>query len=117
MLEGMPDPTLQELRDRLLELHAQARALGYHEVAYHALAAAMHAGESSRDLASIDLVEQRSREHGQWLDSHDPQHPLSSPSAAQRGHHSLFQQLAATCAAVRARIKAELLTGKQKGRP
>ena len=113
----MQDATLHQLRDRLLELHAQARAVGEHQVAYHALAAAMHAGESLRDVASLDLVEQRSREHGQWLDANDSKHPLSRHSAAQRGNHSLFEQLVATCASARARIKAENLTAKQKGRP
>ena len=39
-------------------------------------------------------------------------HPLSTQSAATRGHQSIFEQLAAMCAAVRARIKAENLTRK-----
>ena len=108
---------LEQLRDDLLKLHAEARALGEHEVAYHALAGVLHAGESLQDLDTIGEVEAKAREHGTWISEHDPKHSLSAQSAAMRGHHSIFEQLATTATAARARIKAEKLTHKQKGRP
>jgi hypothetical protein len=102
----------------LLKLHEQTREIGEHYVSYHALAAVLHAGESLRDLDTIEDVETRAREHGNWINRNDPKHPLSQESAAHRGHHSIFEQLAHTAAAARARIKAEALTqGKKKGRP
>jgi hypothetical protein len=103
---------LAGLHEALLRLHGDARAIGEHHVSYHALAAAMHAAESMRDSAALEAIAAVSREHARWIDQHDPKHPLSSKSAAQRGHHGLFEQLAATCAAVRARLRAENLTRK-----
>jgi hypothetical protein len=103
---------LEQLRDDLLKLHGEARALGEHEVAYHALAAVLHAGESLEDLGTIDEVEVIAREHGSWINLHQAKHSLSAQSAATRGHRSVFEQLAATAAAARARIKAEKLIRK-----
>jgi hypothetical protein len=103
---------LTGLRDALLRLHGEARAIGEHQVGYHALAAAMHAAESMRDPAALEGIAALAREHGRWIDQNDPKHPLSAESAAMRGHQSIFEQLATTCSAVRARVKAERL--KQK---
>lgn len=108
----MNPQALQDLHDRLLALHEEGRSLGQHQAAYHALAGALHAAESLRDLQAIDRVEERARDHAAWLDRHAPNHPLSSRSAATRGHHGIFEQLAVTAAAARARIKSEKLTRK-----
>ena len=113
----MPPTPLTGIRDALLELHTQAREIGEHHVAYHALAAALHADESLQDLDSILEVETRAREHGGWINQHAPTHALSAQSAALRGHHSIFEQLANTAVAARVRIKAEKLTHKNKERP
>jgi hypothetical protein len=103
---------LTGLHDALLRLHGEARTLGEHQVSYHALAAAMHAAESMRDSAALESIASLAREHAQWIERNDPGHPLSTQSAALRGHHSLFEQLAAMCAAVRARLRAENLKRK-----
>ena len=103
---------LAKVRDALLRLHAEAREIGEHQVAYHALAGALHAAESLRQSDVLDQVAALAREHGRWIDQNDPQHPLSSQSASIRGHQSIFEQLAATCAAVRVRLKAEDLIRK-----
>ena len=109
--------SLELVRDRLLALYEEARTMGEHQVAYHVLAGVLHAGESLQDLATIDEVERRARDHGAWLNTNAPRHPLSASSAAQRGHQSIFEQLANTAVAARARIRAEKLTQKHKGRP
>jgi hypothetical protein len=106
----MSPQALTKLRDRLLQLHAEARAIGEHQVAYHALAAALHAAESLRQYDTLEQVAALAREHGQWIDLNQPKHPLSAQSAAVRGHQSIFEQLVAMCASVRARLKAEDLT-------
>ena len=103
---------LTRVGEELLRLHAEARALGQHQVAYHALAAVLHAAEGLREQALLDRVETTAREYGASIDQDDPRHPLSSQSASTRGHTSIFQQLAATAAAVRVRLKAEALTRK-----
>jgi hypothetical protein len=106
----MPDVT--ELRDALLQTYRQARAIGEHQVAYHALAGVLHAAESLRQPDVLDQVAALAREHGKWIDQNDPRHLLSTHSASIRGNPSIFEQLAATCAAVRARLKAEDLIRK-----
>jgi DNA-binding IclR family transcriptional regulator len=108
----MLEHELTKLRDALLQLHAEAREIGEHQVAYHALAGALHAAESLREVDMLEEVGALAREHGRWIDQNEPTHPLSSHSAALRGHQSIFEQLAAMCAAVRARLKAENLTRK-----
>jgi len=108
----MPSQELESLRERLVAMYDEARALGQHQVAYHALAAVLHAGESLHDIDTIDLVEKRAKEHAAWLNVNDPRHPMSAESASTRGNQSMFEQLAITAVAVRARIKAERLTRK-----
>ena len=95
------------LRERLLEVHREARALGEHQLAYHALAGVLHAGQSLRELDTCDTVEALAREYARWIDDHEPKHPISSQSASLRGHPSIFEQLATTAAAMRARLKSE----------
>jgi len=104
--------TLARVRDALLQLYGEARDIGEHQVAYHALAGVLHAAESLRQAEVLDRVAALAREHCKWIDLHDPLHPLSSQSASSRGHISIFEQLAATCAAVRVRLKAEDLIRK-----
>jgi hypothetical protein len=103
---------LAQVRDDLLRLYAEAREIGEHQVAYHALAAVLHAAESLRQSDVLEQIAALAREHGRLIDQNEPRHPLSARSASIRGHHSIFEQLAAMCAAVRARLKAEDLTRK-----
>ena len=109
------EPTVEALakvRDALLRLYGEARDIGEHQVAYHALAGVLHAAESLRQPDALDQVAALAREHSKWIDQNDPRHPISSQSASVRGHQSVFEQLAVTCAAVRVRLKAENLTRK-----
>jgi len=108
---------LAELRDTLLALYECARKLGVHEVAYHALSAALHAAEELRDFDTYDLVESQARSHLKLLDSLHPPHPMSTASAAERGHHSPYEQLAVLASAARVRTHAEKVLHKSKGRP
>jgi hypothetical protein len=108
----MSSEALQSLRDRLLALAwRSARARAAPGGLPRACRGAAR-GESLRDIPTIDLVEERANDHAGWLSRHEPKHPLSAQSAATRRHHSVFEQLAATAAAARARIKAEKLTRK-----
>jgi hypothetical protein len=50
-----------------------------------------------------------------WIDANEPQHRLSSASAATRGHESIFRQLAVT--ANSARLRLQIQPQKQQGRP
>jgi hypothetical protein len=103
---------LSGLHQALLGLHGEARAIGQHQVGYHALAGAMHAAESMHDTGALEEIAALAREHAGWINQNDPKHPLSTESAAVRGHQSLFEQLAVMCAAVRARLRVEDLKRK-----
>ena len=108
-----PEPELlARLRDSLLRLYAEARDIGEHQVAYHVLAGVLHAAESLRQREMLDQVAALARDHGRSIDQNEPKHPLSAQSASIRGHQSIFEQLAVTCAAARARLKAEDLVRK-----
>lgn len=107
------DPRIAELRDSLLALYECARELQVHEIAYHALAGALHAAEELHDFDTLGLVEEESRRHVSLI---PPEHRISAQSAAARGHPSMFEQLAALAVAARIRIGAEDRL-KQKGRP
>lgn len=107
---------LPGLRQDLRSLYERAFAARQHEVAYHVLAALLHAGEKLADvelLAEVDALAQR---HLAWLDANEPRHTHSSTSADSRGSPSIFAQLSATAAAARARVKAEALQRRQEQR-
>ena len=107
------DASLNGLRGAALELFTSAREAGQYEVAYHALCALLHAAEAMDDEATCQLVEQRAYECRDWIDRHAPEHKLSTPSAASRGHESIFRQLTVTAESARRRIEFQ----KRQGRP
>ena len=99
----------------MFRLHAQARAAHEHHVAYHALAGALHAAESLADQEACVRIGLIAREHGESIDALEPQHPLSRASAEQRGHESIFKQLAVM--AHSARLRMQIPDPKNEGRP
>lgn len=103
----MPNPQLEPLLQKLLEIHQATFAMGEHEVAYHALAAAAHAAERLQDVATLLKIEQACIEELGWIDAHEPEHKHSSLSAKGRGHHSIFTQLSVTTASMRTRLEMD----------
>ena len=109
------DQPLNALRAAAFDLFNAARRAEQYEVAYHALAAALHAAESLADPETCRVVEQYTDECRQWIDIHAPAHKLSSRSAQARGHESIFRQLGVTAQSARLRIESDLQ--KKQGRP
>jgi hypothetical protein len=105
---------LAALKDDLQALYERAFAARQHAIAYHALAALLHAAEGLRDAILIAEIEQHARRHLDWLDANDPRHIHASVSAAKRGHPGIFAQLAATAAAASARVRAEEVQRRQE---
>jgi hypothetical protein len=93
---------LSELRDSLLALYECARALGAHEVAYHALCGALHAAEELHDVETIALIGEHAQRH------------LGVITAERR---PAFHQLCTLVEATKVRLKAERQLQQQKGRP
>jgi hypothetical protein len=74
---------LSELRDSLLALYECARAMGAHDVAYHALAGALRAAEDLHDHRTLRMVEEQARRH------------LTLMHGDESGNRELFTELAA----------------------
>lgn len=106
---------MSELRSAAFELFNAARAADQYEIAYHALAAALHAGENLNDQETCRLIERYADETRQHIDVRTPAHKLSSRSAQARGHEGIFRQLAITAQSARLRIESDLQ--KKQGRP
>jgi hypothetical protein len=102
----MPEAA-DRLYDRLVQLHTEAFEAGRYELAYHLLAAALHAAE---ELNSADLLHQVERMAGARqadIDRFHPEHKVSTASSHGRGNFSLFTALAGTASAVRGRMAAD----------
>ena len=79
---------------RLMAISNEAFAGQHFEVAYHALAAAMHWARDSHAMHQIKEVELVAQQQLDWIDKHAPAHPVSSQSAHMRGNQSIFRLLA-----------------------
>ena len=109
------DRPLLQLQAASLALFEAARNADQHEVAYHALAAALHAAEALDDAASCAEVERLANESRLRIDDEEPGHKLSTSTAHQRGHESIYKQLALTAVSARLRIEATAQRQKTKG--
>lgn len=77
----------------LIGINRRAFARAEYEVAYHALAAALHVACDDADLERISDVRRIALRQSTWIDTHRPEHRLSSSSASARGRKSMFSML------------------------
>ena len=89
----MPEISLIGLYDDLMSVHRSAFGGTYYNVAYHALAAALHCADDAFDLERVTEVEQVASEQLAWIDLHAPAYEHSSQNAALRGHVSIYTML------------------------
>jgi hypothetical protein len=85
---------VDDLFERLLLLSREAHAARLHEVAYHALTAAMHAAHSRHDESGLAAVEREANAQIAWIDEHAPAHRLSTASAGHHEHPGFYALLA-----------------------
>ena len=88
----------------LLSLGERAAAVGQYEVAYHALAAAMHAAKDAGDRAALDDALTMCEAQSAAIEAIRPPHGMSQLSAHRRGTEALDTSLHNTIASVRARL-------------
>jgi hypothetical protein len=81
------------LYDRLLGVSREAHGAGLHEVAYHALSAALHAAESAGDRGAVAAIAREAREQIDWIDANAPAHRLSTASAKRHDHPGVYAML------------------------
>jgi hypothetical protein len=98
----------RQLYDRILAMHDAAFREGRFDVAYHLLAAALHAGEELRSPEQLTRISEIASNCQKSIDGANPEHRLSSNSAHQRGNHAQFTALVGIAAAAKGRITADL---------
>jgi ABC-type nitrate/sulfonate/bicarbonate transport system substrate-binding protein len=86
---------------RLLVINRDAFAGAHYEVAYHALAAALHSACDEANQERVRTVQTLATQQRDWIDEHRPEHRMSSTSARTRGQNSQFWMLERQAAALR----------------
>ena len=79
--------------EQLMALSNQALTSAHYEAAYHALVAAMHCASDFGDEDYLTRVEQEAKAQRDWIDSHAPEHRMSTQSAAQHQGKNLYDIL------------------------
>jgi hypothetical protein len=82
-----------------MHISREAHAHRQHEVAYHALTAAMHAADDVGDAQALAEVEREARAQIDWIDHNVPDNRLSTASASKHQHPGVFALLARQAAA------------------
>lgn len=85
---------MQEMFEQLMRINEQAFAGHQFDVAYHALAAALHCAEASKDEVGLQRVQDVAAAQSTWIDRNAPNYQHSTQSAKSRGHKSIFATLA-----------------------
>jgi hypothetical protein len=80
--------------ERLMTLNREAFEAGHYSTAYHALAAALHEAQEHQAAPDLCRVQQVAEEQLAGIDRAAPTYEHSTPSAASRGHISIFAMLA-----------------------
>ena len=95
---------------QLLAINRNAHARASYEVAYHVLAAALHAANHDQDEAGVLTVKKLAEEQIEWIDAHDPTHALATASARERGHASVYAMLGKQADAMALMLRNRQLT-------
>jgi hypothetical protein len=111
---SMPTKEGVTLFDDIVSLNGQAARNGQFEVAYHLLAAALHAAQDAGDVVGIEQIIALAEQQESAVDAIDPSHSMSSERAHQRGNPSLYQSLISTANAKRAQLDAEQVIQEHK---
>jgi len=90
----------------ILALNQTAAAARQYEVAYHLLAAALHAAEIARDTERIEAILRLAIQQGVAVDG-ELNHPMAADNARKRGNTPLYESLAGTARAKLAQIESQ----------
>ena len=106
----MTDATLRELYKRAIDMNCLAFEGEGFDIAYHALMAAIHCGQTLGDVEYLAEAERLARNQLLYIDTHSPEYRHSTKSAASRAHVSVFET-----AAIQARAKISMLKRAKMG--
>ena len=82
-----------QIYSHLMSISQEALLNGYYETAYHTLAAAMHLAYANSDEHRLQSVAQAALLQRDWIDTHDPNHRLSTQSSVNRNDLNLYKSL------------------------
>jgi hypothetical protein len=109
----MPDAKLHEavtlaakLTDELLTDSRSALDAELYEVAYHALAAALHGAEAAKDDERLREIQAEATRQQKEVDAHSPNHRLSRNAGRERAHGGWFDALAIQATSILSRHHA-----------
>jgi hypothetical protein len=95
-----------KLSDDLLADSRLALAAGMYELAYHALAGALHGAEAASDDQRLRAIQAEAASQQSAVDERSPRHRLSRLAGKERGHKGWFDALAIQANAVMSRQHA-----------
>ncbi len=87
------DQRQDEMYEQLLAISRKACSETSFEVAYHALAAAMHRAKDLKNVRFLRALLQEAEQQKRLIDRSYPDHLLSSASARSRSHESIYSSL------------------------
>jgi hypothetical protein len=79
---------------RLMTLNREAFDAGHYHTAYHTLPAALYEAQEQQAAQDLATIQRVAEEQLAWIDHTAPAYEHSTPSAAARGHTSIFAMLA-----------------------
>jgi hypothetical protein len=86
----MSAPSSDEMYSRLMAIHRDACATRRYEVSYYLLSAMLHLASEMGDNAWLLEIAREASKRRDWLEVHEPTHPL----ATRPGHPGAFEVLA-----------------------
>ena len=86
----MSAPSSDEMYSRLMAIHRDACATRRYEVSYYLLSAMLHLASEMGDNARLLEIAREASKRRDWLEVHEPTHPL----ATRPGHPGAFEVLA-----------------------
>ena len=93
----------EDLFTKIISLNSLAAEAGQFEVAFHLLAAALHAAEDERDKERIESVIRLASRQALAVEA-IADHPMSSTNARRRGNIPLYESLLGTARGKLARL-------------
>jgi len=108
-MQDRRDSEISDIYEQLMALSNQALTSSHYEAAYHMLTAAMHYASDLGNEEYLARVEQEAKVQRNWIDSHTPEHRMSTQSASRHSGKNLYDILAR-------QTTAQIAIAKQKNR-
>lgn len=82
-----------DIFEQLMAISQEAQAKAHYEAAYHVLTAASHYAYDLGDQQRLERVQQAAKAQRDWIDSHAPEHRMSTQSSSKNHTTNLYDML------------------------